>query len=452
MSQVWSAEVRRLVDESVRCYNAGAIRASITATWTAVIADIIEKIIELADGGDADAATFRAAVDGARVHGITPAGVQAMQKIEDKLLGDAEQFELTDSIGSRELNRIREDRNLCVHPSLRHLGETYDPRPEVARAHLAVALSTVLVHPPTQGRKALEDFTAYVSSPYFAASEGHIQSTFFDRLRTATRGNVLKVAAKHALCEVPPPAGTPVTPQVLADRMAETIKAFARRDRDLVRRTLQGVYPRFQVLGTEIQLRAIVRLGDQDFLWDMIEPTLAAHLDASFAAVTLPAEYEPLSAETAALLALVRDSTTRSRLPSLERRYAGLGRRHRIDVAGARPDPYFLPSVVEQMTGVESWRGAEQVCELMVLPHAPILTVDALQAVLEAWWSSHDCRTAVRMPSLAVELFTATAHLGTARYPIWKQFLQEVRQRVEAGDSPTYRYNGIEQALSQNDQ
>jgi hypothetical protein len=266
VSQVWSADVRRLVDEAVRCYNAGAIRASIAATWTAVIAEIIEKIIELADGGDADAASFRATVDAARAQGITPAGVPAMQKIEDKLLVDAERFELIDSIGARELNRIREDRNLSVHPSLRHLGETYDPRPEVARAHLAVALSTVLVHPPTQGRKALEDFTAYVSTPYFAASEGHIQTTFFDRLRNATRRNIVKVAAKHALCEVPPPAGMPVTPQVLAERVAETIKPFAGRDRDVVRRTLQGLYPRFQALGIETQLRAVVRLGDQGLL------------------------------------------------------------------------------------------------------------------------------------------------------------------------------------------
>jgi hypothetical protein len=69
--------------------------------------------------------------------------------------------------------------------------------------------------------------------------------------------------------------------------------------------------------------------------------------------------------------------------------------------------------------------------------------------VLEAWWSNYDCRTAVRMPGFAVELFTATAHLGAARYPIWQQFLQEVSQRAEPGDPPTYRYDGIEQALSQ---
>jgi len=132
------------------------------------LADLIDKITRLADGGDLDARAFRTDVDAAQAHGIKPEGVRAMQKIEDKLLAEAERFELIDSIGKRELGRIREDRNLCVHPSLRHLGEVYEPRPEVARGHLAIALSTVLTHPPTQGRKVLDEFTAYVcthSSP-----------------------------------------------------------------------------------------------------------------------------------------------------------------------------------------------------------------------------------------------------------------------------------------------
>jgi hypothetical protein len=35
-----------------------------------------------------------------------------------------------------------------------------------------------------------------------------------------------------------------------------------------------------------------------------------------------------------------------------------LSRRHRVDVAGAYPDPYFVRSVIESMAGVE-WRAGE---------------------------------------------------------------------------------------------
>jgi len=42
IAQVWSPEVRPLADEAWCCYNAGAIRASIAATWSAVSADTVD--------------------------------------------------------------------------------------------------------------------------------------------------------------------------------------------------------------------------------------------------------------------------------------------------------------------------------------------------------------------------------------------------------------------------
>ena len=55
------------------------------------------------------------------------------------------ELEIIDAIDKRSLERIREDRNLCVHPSLRPFSEEYHPTPEVARAHLAVALDVLLI-------------------------------------------------------------------------------------------------------------------------------------------------------------------------------------------------------------------------------------------------------------------------------------------------------------------
>jgi hypothetical protein len=446
---VRSADARRSIDEAMRCYNAGAIRASITMTWTAVIVDIIDKIVELAEGGDADAQSFRTKIDDARAVGLKPAGVQAMQRIEDSLLADAERFELIDSVNLQELGRIREDRNLCVHPPLRPQGETYDPRPEVARAHLAVALSTVLIHPPTQGRRAIEDFTAYVSDPSFTTSDGHLQTTFFDRTRTATRRNLVKVAAKHALWEVEPPTGMPVTATILADRMADALSAFAHRDRELVRATLRGLYPRFQPQSNGVHVRAVTRLGDQDFFWDMIEPPLAEQLDATLAKTPIPGESAPLPTETASLLALVRDANARARLPSLEKVYASVSLFHRATIAGAHPDTYFLPVAVESMRAVGSWRSAERFCELVILPHGRLMPLGTLREVLESWWSNYDCRTAARMPEMAVRLFWATAHIGTARHALWQQFIREVSTRADAKDLPYYSYSEVEQAIIQ---
>lgn len=133
VAQVWSPDVRPLAEEAWRCYNAGAIRASIAATWSAVSADIIVKLVRLADEGDASAQVFRKEVTDAQDKGLTSGGVSAMQKIEASLVDKAVEFELIDTISKRELDRIREDRHLCAHPSLRMGGEVYNPRPEAAR-------------------------------------------------------------------------------------------------------------------------------------------------------------------------------------------------------------------------------------------------------------------------------------------------------------------------------
>jgi len=157
-NQVWNPETRRLAAEALRCYNTGAFRASIAATWTAVTADIITKLIGLADDGDQAAISFRTAITNAQAHGLSREGVKAMQAIEADLLAEAEKFELIDAIDAQGISRIQEDRNLCVHPSLRLHGGTYEPLAEVARGHLVVALSALLTHPPTQGNRALEEF------------------------------------------------------------------------------------------------------------------------------------------------------------------------------------------------------------------------------------------------------------------------------------------------------
>jgi hypothetical protein len=141
-------------------------RAAITLTWVAVCLDIIEKLRRLAEDGEPAAKTIVEQIDGAYEESESNA-VKIMQDVERTILITAKQVELIDTIGERELRRLREDRHLCAHPSLRPAGEFYDPRPEYARAHLSTALHTLLVHPPIQGRKVIERFRAHLLEQTF---------------------------------------------------------------------------------------------------------------------------------------------------------------------------------------------------------------------------------------------------------------------------------------------
>jgi hypothetical protein len=128
VGRVWNPDIRPLVAEAYRCYAAGAARASITLTWVAVCADLIEKVNRLAEDGEASTRDLAARIERARDQGADVQAVKAMQDVERTILDKALELELIDSIGKRELERLREDRHLCAHPSLRPLGEFYEPR------------------------------------------------------------------------------------------------------------------------------------------------------------------------------------------------------------------------------------------------------------------------------------------------------------------------------------
>jgi uncharacterized protein (UPF0335 family) len=195
IGRVWNPDIRPLVAEAYRCYASGAARASITLTWVAVCADLIEKVNRLAEDDETAAAELAVKIEDARNRGVDARAIQAMQEAERTILDKAAELELIDAIGQRELERLREDRHLCAHPSLRPLGEFYEPRIEYARAHLAVALEVVLTHPPSQGRKVIDRFKAHVTagSPSQRSAGSAPSWTAFLRSPSGTGGLVVPI-------------------------------------------------------------------------------------------------------------------------------------------------------------------------------------------------------------------------------------------------------------------
>ncbi|MFE9481191.1 hypothetical protein ACFYNM_21615 [Streptomyces spororaveus] len=93
--------------------------------------------------------------------------IKTMLNVENTILDVAASLDLIDFVEKRELERLKEDRNLAAHPSLRPLGELFTPTTEYARAHLAAAVEALLIHPPSQGRKAVDRFRDHVGDPSF---------------------------------------------------------------------------------------------------------------------------------------------------------------------------------------------------------------------------------------------------------------------------------------------
>lgn len=161
---------REFVAEAMLCYRAGAYRSAIVNTWIAVVFDLIDKIRDLAIGGDAIAQ---------RINTQYERYIDQINAGNDQGIRDALEFERTvvetcrtelqffDHQQTRDLSRLREDRHQCAHPSFQRAGEPHRPTAELARLHLRNAVEHVLSQPPVQGRSAIAELSRVVSSQYF---------------------------------------------------------------------------------------------------------------------------------------------------------------------------------------------------------------------------------------------------------------------------------------------
>ncbi|WNO04012.1 hypothetical protein [Rhodoferax mekongensis] len=104
---------RKYIDEAVRCYRSGAYRAAVVATWIAVCFDFVDKLRELAAAGDSHAEKITADLEKHQAAG----DFQSAMKFEATIPSLALQFEFVSHTEKIDLERLKEDRNRCAHPS-----------------------------------------------------------------------------------------------------------------------------------------------------------------------------------------------------------------------------------------------------------------------------------------------------------------------------------------------
>ncbi|WP_051816784.1 hypothetical protein [Kitasatospora sp. NRRL B-11411] len=437
ITRVWTPEVRPLVADAYRCYSAGSPRAAIVSTWTAVCADIIHKLHQLAEDGDGAADEVVKKIEGARAKADAEAR-RTMQRVENGLLQNALDLELIDFIEHTQLERLEQDRHLCAHPSLRPLGDVFAPSGEYARAHLVAALDALLVHPPTQGRKAFARYREYVTDPAFVDHAGHLVQMFAQRVKSSTWKLIVGTAAKHAMLELELPEGSGITGTVSADRQARCLVAFAQHDRDTVREAVIQAMPRFNKLSIEQQVRGLTRLGDFDVFTDALDATMCEKISAYL--VQELDKFPPQHDKAVEVIGLVAFGAIRARIPALVEAFeVRIDPHRRVDLIMANPSPYFASTVAEILAEAATYRSAEHFAAHGLLPIARFVQPDQLGGILTAWAENQDCRAAAQMPRLAALFWREAPQLhGLAA---WTDFVKRVRELV--GTDEWYQYDEL---------
>lgn len=157
---------RLYVREAVAAYHGGAYRAAVVTTWIAVLFDLLDKLRELALAGDKNAKQKIETFDVIRAKGDA-AYKEALEFERGLLACAAAEFELLTPVELEDLNRLRDDRNRCAHPSMQASDVPYQPPAELARLHIRSAVELLLSREPVQGKAAFARLQGEVESAYF---------------------------------------------------------------------------------------------------------------------------------------------------------------------------------------------------------------------------------------------------------------------------------------------
>lgn len=196
---------RSYIDEAIKAYRAGSLKAAIVATWVAVTFDIIAKIRELADGGDAQAQAFIATHNA----NVGNSNTTKLMDIEAGLLDQAEtKFNFIDPISRRHFDRLKEDRNLCAHPAFTMDGPLFVPEPELVRLYIVEAVRNLLSLRPVVGKTILALFDRDFQSDLFPTTDEDVTRFVKNRhlvnARPSVHASLGIVLVKALLRQIPP--------------------------------------------------------------------------------------------------------------------------------------------------------------------------------------------------------------------------------------------------------
>lgn len=163
LQSVRNRYAQEYLKEAVIAYRAGAYRAAVTSTWISICVDIIQKIKELSIGGDAAAAKLELRLDA-----IQASDIRGMLDFENDILRIAhEELGVISLIEKTHLERVKEDRNICAHPTFSTDGSQFIPHPELARAYIVQAANYLLVNAPLKGKVIINEMFELITSVSF---------------------------------------------------------------------------------------------------------------------------------------------------------------------------------------------------------------------------------------------------------------------------------------------
>ncbi len=258
---------RKYIDEAVRCYRGGAYRAAVVSTWIAVCFDTMDKLRELSAMGDKQAATEIQRLDEANIAN----NIAVSSKFEESIPELALRLGFVNHVEKIDLERLRQDRHRCAHPSKNNESEVFEVPSELARLHIRNAVFHFLQHEPAQGKSAVAALFSDINSRTFPSQPEKI----LERLRSGPLRKPREVLVRNVISLLVKSTFKPIEDDKNIVKRSPLVLKFVRQLHPAIS---DVVVP--QALTALIAnckkdddvLRVVVRLDEEtDFLWELID-------------------------------------------------------------------------------------------------------------------------------------------------------------------------------------
>lgn len=413
--------------DAVRAYKAGALRASMTSAWVALVYDLIAKYRELSAMGDAAATAFVTSWDAATAAN----DVKKLLQLEADILEDATaNTQVINRVAQVQLARLREDRHLCAHPAFSAEAELFEPSPEMVRLHLVNVVDLVLSREPLQGKAIFDLYDVDVQSPGFPTAHArildYVEQRYLERVRIQNIRNFGTVLAKSIV------KGVPAQWETQQRKITSSLVAVRERAAHAWPDTSAAIIRLIDGLEPEHRPRAIAFVASFPDFWPLLlEPTRMAlqetvdNIDGAvladyriLAGVALPHFRAPLLAVIAALT-----------------------EEHLANAIALQPLPDFWPRAIELYQGSVSFRGSETNFRDLISPFAGRINRPQIDQLLDAIIENGQNWDAAETDSL---LLGVLRNAAAAEQPTMEarnrfyQFMRRVRRTEKYGDVMTH--------------
>lgn len=282
VQRVRSVHPRNYLNEAIVAYRAGAYRAALITTWIAVCVDIIEKIKELSASGDGAAKDIEQRLDK-----INPSDPSAMLSFERDLLDiAADELELISVIEKSHLERLKEDRNVCAHPTFSKDGSQFSPIAETALSFIVQSSNYLLIHPPVKGKVIINKIFELINEPSFPTSDEKAFAVLssennLGRVRASSVRNLIIILLKRLFKD-----DEGLGSEVLS-KICSALGAISRLNPDIYKDVLETKLSQMLSEASDKQLkRVLLFLNRRREEWGKIENAVKVRLDGLIASMS----------------------------------------------------------------------------------------------------------------------------------------------------------------------